>query len=60
MVTISLFLGGFVAYTMSAGDRQPQPSIISTTTETPVETLDILVVGDIMLSRNVARHAEKS
>jgi len=37
----------------------PPPQIPPATTE-PIHRVNFVTVGDIMLSRNVARHAEKS
>jgi hypothetical protein len=45
----------------SLHEQQPMIAPLPPTTTQPIpETASFIVVGDIMLSRNVARHAEKS
>ena len=52
-------LAGFFIFTTPQKITPPTP-LVTTPPPPTVQTVDFIAVGDIMLSRNVARHAEKS
>jgi hypothetical protein len=53
---------GFFLFTASAKTMPPVATVVvpPVTTTPPPKEVSFVAVGDIMLSRNVARHAEKS
>lgn len=64
LVTMSLGIAALAGHLISSTPpviaTPPPPTTQAPTTEEPIHTVNFIAVWDIMLSRNVARHAEKS